>query len=385
MKMNIEQPQPDELEITTLGPGPSSGESIVVHLRNDEWIIIDSCKTGGKVLPLEYLSGIGVNCELQVKMVICTHWHTDHIQGLPEILNECKNAKFLVAPVGDFKGYMNVVLKEAGIDPLGSNIWNTLNQCLEALATYNQREPEPLTLNARFLHDGNKDMLAIGPSREMYKRFHASLLKIDPKHPQIEDIEDLEGNLCSLALSINFKGQKALIGGDMEVGRNKANKYNYKGCEAGCMENEDLGWCNAIKEGNVFSDERPYHFVKLPHHSSASAYCPKMWDEGMNEEKPIGTTTIFRCAKGEDLPTREMLNLYKTRCKALFITNCNSNTDNKETKDLENVPGVEVLEEYTEKAGVIVCRWSSPKEGWKIQCFGEARLVDDNYLEKYHA
>ena len=39
MKINIEQPQPDELEITTLGPGPSSGESIVVHLRNDEWII----------------------------------------------------------------------------------------------------------------------------------------------------------------------------------------------------------------------------------------------------------------------------------------------------------------------------------------------------------
>ncbi len=175
MTIDIEQPQADELEITTLGPGAAKGESIVVHLKNDEWIIIDSCKTGNKVLPLEYLSSIGVNCEQQVKMVICTHWHTDHIQGLPEILNVCKNAQFYIAPVGDFKGYLNVVLKLAGVDPLGSNVWNNLNRCLDALAEHNKRTLNLLMHNERFIHDEEKEMFAVGPSDEMYNRFLLSL------------------------------------------------------------------------------------------------------------------------------------------------------------------------------------------------------------------
>ena len=384
MKFDIEQPRPDELEITTLGPGPASGESIVVHLKDDEWIIIDSCLSEGQVLPLEYLRGIGVNCKEQVKLVICTHWHRDHIQGLPEILNECENAKFCLAPVGDFKGYLNVVLKLAGVDPMGSNTWNTLNKCLEALDNHNQRKPHLLTHNERFVHDGTKEMFAVGPSDEMYNRFCSSLLKIDPKQPQVEDIETMEGNLCSLALSISYNGQKALIGGDMEVGRSKQDKYNYHICDDNCPQHEECGWCDAIADDNVFAIEKPYHFVKLPHHSSASAYCPKMWADGMAEDGPIDTTTIFNCAQGEDLPTKEMLGLYKDKCRALFITNSVDERTEVHTKGFEGVEGVEVIDEIVEKAGVIVSRWHSQEEGWNVQYFGSARKVDDGYMEKYH-
>ncbi len=385
MTLDIELPQPDELEITTLGPGPSSGESIVVHLKGNEWIIIDSCKTGDKVLPLEYLHRMGVECKEQVKMVICTHWHRDHIQGLPEILDECENAKFFLAPVGDFKGYLDVVLKLAGIDPLGSNIWNTLNNCLEALEKHNQRKPHLLTHNERFTHGDGKEMFAIGPSDEMYNRFLTSLLNIDPKHPKVADIEQMEGNLCSLALSINYNGQKALIGGDMETGRKKHDKYNYHLCEGdNCPHHEECGWCDAIADGNVFADEKPYHFVNLPHHSSSSAYCPKMWEDGMVEGGPIATTTIFCCAQGEDLPTREMLELYKGRCEKLYVTNSNDKEGSLGANELEGIDGVEVLDEIVEKAGIIVSRWQSPEEGWKVKSFGEARLVDDNYIERYH-
>lgn len=384
MTIDIEPPHPDELEITTLGPGPSSGESIVIHLKGDEWIIVDSCKAEGKVLPLEYLHGLGVNCKEQVKTVVCTHWHRDHILGLPEILNECENARFCLAPVGDFKGYLNVVLKLAGIDPLGSNIWTVLNNCLTALETHNQRTPHLLTHNERFAHDGSKEIFVIGPSDEMYNRFHSSLLKVDPNKPIEKDVENMEGNLCSLALSIHYNGQKAIIGGDMEVGRYTQDRYNYQLCEAGCPKHEECGWCDAIAEGNVFADEKPYHFINLPHHSSASAYCPKMWADGMVEEGPIATTTVFRCAKGEDLPTSEMLMLYKKKCKELYITNSEEEVETKESKELEGVDGIEVLDEIVEKTGIIVSRWKSEEIGWKVKCFGGARMVDDSYMERYH-
>ena len=155
--------------------------------------------------------------------------------------------------------------------------------------------------------------------------------------PQKKDIENMEGNLCSLALSINYNGLKALIGGDMEVGRMKQDKYNYSICESDCPKHEDCGWCDAIADGNVFACEKPYHFINLPHHSSASAYCPKMWKEGMDEGGPIATTTIFRCSNGEDLPTREMLNLYKDRCKALFITNSDGDDEKTIAEEFDGV------------------------------------------------
>ncbi len=195
----------------------------------------------------------------------------------------------------------------------------------------------------------------------------------------------MEGNLCSIALSVNFNGQKAILGGDMEVGRLKKDKYNHNACVVSCPVHEDCGWCDAIKPGKIFDAEKPYHFVKIPHHSSVSAYCPKMWNEGMADGGPIATTTIFKCGQGEDLPTREMLELYKSRCRSLYITSSNNGDDNAEAKGLKDIDGVEVLAEYTEKAGIIVSRWRTPEEGWKVHCFGEARKVDDGYLENYHA
>lgn len=387
MRIDIGEPGADEIEVTTLGPGVTSGESIVVHLKDDEWIIIDSCMVGTEVLPLQYLASIGVGYD-KVSKVICTHWHSDHIRGLPRVLAECRNAKFYLAPVGDFKGYLNVVLKAVGIAPVESNVWNILNDCLETLYKEGKRMPDLLAKNSRILHHNElADMYVIGPSDEMYNRFYASLIRINADKPDQKDIENMEGNLCSVAFSINFKGQKVLLGGDMETGRPKSQKYNYVLCKDACAEHEKCGWCDAIENGNVFYDEKPYHVVNMPHHSSASSYCPKMWRESFVEGGPIATTTYFKCAKGEDLPTREMLDTYRTHCDVLFST-CgrghNADKQDVTNQGLASIDGLEVMEEYVETGGAIVCRWRNEEEGWRIWCFGEAKLVDDEYMRFYH-
>ena len=318
MQIDIGKPRLDEFEITTLGPGASSEESIVIHLTGDEWIIIDSCMVGDKILPLEYLHDIKVGYD-KVTKVICTHWHIDHIKGLPEILRQCENAQLYMAPVGGFKGYLDVVLKLAGIDPLGSYVWTILDNCLDSLEKINHRSPKFISHNERIAHAAGYDLYTIGPSDELIKRLHNSLLRIDPAKPSRDAVEKMEGNLCSVAFSIRYKDQKILVGGDMEVGRK--NKYNYHLCEEECPEHEECGWCEAIENGNIFADEKPYNFVNMPHHSSSSAYCPKMWNEGMIKEGLLATTTAFKCRQGEDLPTREMLELYRHRCSCLFTTN----------------------------------------------------------------
>lgn len=105
----------------------------------------------------------------------------------------------------------------------------------------------------------------------------------------------------------------------------------------------------------------------------------------MDEGGPIATTTIFRCSNGEDLPTREMLNLYKDRCKALFITNSDGDDEKTIAEEFDGVEGVEVIDRIIEKSGVIVNRWRSSEEGWITYCIGEAKEVDNRYMEKYHA
>ena len=384
MRISIDKPLDDEFEITTLGPGASSGESIVIHLISDEWIIIDSCMSGDEILPLTYLREIDVDYE-KVTKVICTHWHTDHIKGMPEILRKCRNAQLYMAPVGPFKGYLNLVLKIATKDPFRSTVWTIFDNCLSSLEEINHRRPKFISHNERFAHSEDFDLFAIGPSDELIQRFHKTLFLIDPNNVSEDDATELEGNICSMAFSLRFYNQKILVGGDMEVGRIRQDKYNAQLCTNECPEHEECGWCEAIMDGNIFAAETPYHFVNIPHHSSSSAFCPKMWKEGMVEGGPISTTTCFRCASGESLPTREMLEIYRTLSSRLYTTNGVVNEISKsEVREFEGVEGIEVVEEIIDNEGVIISRWRTQEEGWKVYCFGTARLVDEAFIADYH-
>ncbi len=75
-------------EVSLIGTGGGYGESSVIHVGNNEWIVIDSCINPNtfQCLPLEYLRKIGVDVKTQVKSIVCTHWHNDHIQGMSQLV-----------------------------------------------------------------------------------------------------------------------------------------------------------------------------------------------------------------------------------------------------------------------------------------------------------
>jgi glyoxylase-like metal-dependent hydrolase (beta-lactamase superfamily II) len=86
--MSFDQPNSEILEVTVIGTGGGYGESVVVHLGNGKWIVIDSCidPKSRISLPLLYLNKIGVNVPRDVVIILCTHWHDDHLQGLFQLL-----------------------------------------------------------------------------------------------------------------------------------------------------------------------------------------------------------------------------------------------------------------------------------------------------------
>src|SRR5258708_29371462 len=87
-------PGASEVEVSVFGTG--FGESIVVHLGENSWIVVDSCRspTTRLPVPLEYLTRMGVNLAEHIALIVATHWDDDHIDGLAELFVEAKSAVF---------------------------------------------------------------------------------------------------------------------------------------------------------------------------------------------------------------------------------------------------------------------------------------------------
>lgn len=80
------------VEFTAFGPG--YGECLLVHLGDNEWMIVDSCVEADRVPVLEYLGAMNVEAAEAVKLVVATHWHDDHVRGISRVLAACPSARF---------------------------------------------------------------------------------------------------------------------------------------------------------------------------------------------------------------------------------------------------------------------------------------------------
>lgn len=227
----------------------------------------------------------------------------------------------------------------------------------------------------------------LGPSDEMMERFQSSLLRVNPDEPKISDVEELEANMCSMAVSIDFGGKKVLLGGDMEVARK--DRYNKSACsDAECSEHDSCGWCYVKQYSTLYPGDCPFSLVNLPHHSSVTGFCPQMWPGDFAKDQVIATSTVFNCKNGESLPTKEMLKVYYALCNDYYVTS----DGQKSTKPVKNENVVEINEneeiQYeaipVEGIGIVVSRWNQENAKWSIHKFGTACKVDDDYIAKYH-
>ncbi|GMU86956.1 MAG: hypothetical protein AMXMBFR48_21970 [Ignavibacteriales bacterium] len=85
-------PEDDEFELSVFGNG--NGESVVLHLGDKKWAIIDSFQTFEKQsVPLEYIRQCSGN-NYEIEFVLATHWHNDHVKGISDILADDSTQTF---------------------------------------------------------------------------------------------------------------------------------------------------------------------------------------------------------------------------------------------------------------------------------------------------
>lgn len=307
-------PKDNELEVTIFGPG--YGESIVLHIPQIGWGIIDSCeyKTKNKsiVLPLEYLLNITTKPHPQLAFVILTHPHHDHCKGIDRILREYPGGTKRVCRydgdgIREWQAYKNkkdTALKKV-IQGLGY-AFDSIDKAVESGAHF-RRLGEMTTVfnesvNLKGYNSINVRMLALSPSAISIQEYTAMLQKAIPGVGQpILKMDDEGHNLVSVALLLEFGKLQIIFGSDVETGSNK-----------------NTGWSGIIS--NKDSPSLWANLVKVSHHGSENGHNDSAWREFCKKGNPLSLVTPFRKG-GVFLPKNSDVDRIKAVSQKVGVTN----------------------------------------------------------------
>lgn len=270
-------PKPHELEYSLFGPG--IGECAVVHLGNGEWMIVDSCLNPVTKEPvaLEYLGELGVAVDKNVRLVVATHFHDDHIGGLAKVVNAASAAQF-VAPsalrteefislacqgdesvklvdgtsgIAEFVEVLEILAHRRQIRKgygIGPDIWASENT-----SVYRRGGPYPVTIRA------------LSPSAQAQTDCVGRIAQSLTALPTNVRFRRWEPNDISLAMYVETAKFHLLLGADLEV-----------------TPSDLHGW-RAVLQPHVRPAMKSSLF-KVAHHGSKNGDYPPVWTDLLHDQ-----------------------------------------------------------------------------------------------------
>jgi len=279
-------PRYNEIEISVFGPG--YGESVLIHLGQHEWMVVDSCvdALSGQPAPIQYLRNLGVNPAETVKLVIATHWHDDHIRGLGNVFRVCDNAQFICSAALRSQEFLTLVAAASTRAMMTSS---GVQEFADILDTLQKKRPKsvrtesvgPMLATADRLlwqrrpPDGLPGTVhALSPSDASITLAFHEISRLLPGVGQSKKrIVAQSPNLVAVALWVCVGDIILLLGSDLEE-----------------THNSGTGWSVIVD-----STTRPSGTAgvfKIPHHGSVTADQPRVWNE-MLQPEPIAILTPF--------------------------------------------------------------------------------------------
>ena len=280
------RPADDEFEISVFGPG--YGEAIAVHLGQRNWLLVDSCIDPGsnQSATHTYLKQIGVQAE-NVKAIVASHWHDDHVRGISELAALYPDAEFMLSSVFGNKeaAAFLAAYSESTAPKLARGAKELYSVIAKRTVVYpvHQRSTV-LELKANSL-DIRVSALSPVPAALTQSLVHFAqyLPKEKADSSQINHAPELHPNLEAVVLHIDFDGDAALLGADLE-------------------NHETFGWC-AVVSDRWCASKPPGTAYKVAHHGSYTGHHPKIWATMLTSE-PVACMTPFNLGNLR-LPTEE--------------------------------------------------------------------------------
>lgn len=290
-----------------LGTGGGYGESVILNLGNGDWVVVDSCKNPktGECLPINFLNDRSVSLE-QVKLIICTHWHDDHIGGISMLLEDCPNAVFCFARANDIKKFLQFVkLDYQKVNTSTSNSsTEEFNKCLDILSTTGRVAKDAIC--DRLLYSSNYadktvEIYSLSPSDKSCQLFDDEISRLITEYgPPNKKLPFISPNDRSVVLLVKVDEQVIILGADLEVNID-----------------ENLGWEDILSNSQVVKSSNKSSYFKIPHHGSENGYHEGIWNI-LLLQKPVATLTPWN--RNSKLPQEDMVNKYSSLTYKLFIT-----------------------------------------------------------------
>lgn len=278
-------PASRELEVSIFGPG--FGECIVLHLGDGNWAVVDSCldPTSKQPAALHYLNCIGVDAANAIQLVVATHWHDDHMQGISRVFQTAVEAVFACTSAvrePDFEEVLaawtgtRFLTGGSGVDELRSVMVelkkrSTHSRCVvPRLASAGKTiwpvpgKSNPLAMSLKCLSPSDAAVLAT----------ISRLNGVVPRSAKVRRrLPNLLENDTSVVLSVEAGEHRILLGSDLHVRADRS-----------------FGWL-AIVDDHAGVDAR-HHAFKVPHHGSPSGDDEEVWRK-LAVEQACAVTTPF--------------------------------------------------------------------------------------------
>ena len=351
-------PKPDQIELTLTGPG--YGECIILHIGNSNWIIIDSCLDKKKIpVALSYLHSLGVDPTKDVRLIIATHWHDDHIRGMGKLVETCSEASFCCSAVLCEKEFL-AMIGAVENRPM-STTSSGMQELYQVFSLLHEKSTKPIhaLANRRIFNQDDCEIWSLSPSDSVFNLF---LQKVGQLLPPVGEtkrhIPSLTPNQAAVVLLFIINKTAILLGSDMEK----------------------TGWLQILD-----AEERPNceaSVFKIPHHGSKNAHVDRVWRELLKKE-PIALLTPWRLG-GREIPTMDDASRILSLTSKAYITTSSYDSVRKSKK--ERVKAVEktiketgaTLRSVNLSPGKIRLRKTEDSQSeWKIEAFGKACDLKD--------
>lgn len=295
-------PTPTQFEFSLLGRGSAYGESIVLHLGDNKWGIIDTSlnpKTKSPIA-LEYLNNISVPFD-NVVFVISTHWHQDHVTGIASLVKQCKKAEIYLSAALNCAEYKCFI----GFNGEIPSQFNPAS-AFKKLSDYTRKANRRLkvVVQDKVLYHGKiagKDIMltALSPNDATINYFQQTQLKelYNITGGIEQSITKPEPNLQSIVSLVTIEDFGVLLGADLEV-----------------TKHAELGW-HGVLDSKM---RRTANIFKVPHHGSENGFDKQIWDRLL---KPNPNLSITPIKIGRTiLPTPIMINKLLNYSPNSYIT-----------------------------------------------------------------
>lgn len=364
----ISPPDADEIEVTLFGPG--YGESVLVHLGEGRWLVVDSCLGAwapNVPAPLWYFDQLGLDPASAVGLVLVSHWHDDHVAGISRVIQACSLARVALSSAFPKKEFLELVTtysKLAVEEPGVSELSRTLR--LLAKSTRMAFANQDRQLLVHQTEAGARKVFALSPSDLALERALVAFGKLLPEPGQRpRRIGAPSSNESSVALWIEAPPTNILLGADLEE-----------------FQTSGRGW-TAVLESSTGADGKASYF-KIPHHGSETAYCPGVWAEKL-VEVPVACVSPFKGGSVE-LPRPEDVARIQGHTSLAYATG--RPRSKKAARDLPKAVQKTLKEQgktlYYEPLadGYVTARWKVGHDsGWRVKTYGEAGELSTLYPE----